>query len=201
MGTQPAGARRRVSTSLPTMMRCHTLMRHVWQQDRSTSSTRHPFMLAAIRRFFDEQLASVSQGPAGDRHQLAMAVCAMLAEAMRIDTEALAVERSVIVAAMERQFALPAAQVHEILALAEQEAAQATDYFQFTSLINRHFDYPRKLDLLEAMWQVALADARISAHERHLMRKVATLLHITEPDQQEIRLRAMQEAAQRPASG
>ncbi|MFO0273438.1 MAG: TerB family tellurite resistance protein, partial [Betaproteobacteria bacterium] len=52
------------------------------------------------------------------------------------------------------------------------------DYYQFTSLINQRFSQPQKERMIELMWQVAYADAALSAHELHLMRKVAGLLHV-----------------------
>jgi uncharacterized tellurite resistance protein B-like protein len=59
---------------------------------------------------------------------------------------------------------------------------QANDYFQFTSLVNRHFTQEQKLRIVELMWRVAYADAELSAHENHLMRKIGDLLHIAHGD-------------------
>jgi uncharacterized tellurite resistance protein B-like protein len=38
------------------------------------------------------------------------------------------------------------------------------------------------LKVIEGMWAVAWADAEISAHERHLMRKIVDLLHVPHAD-------------------
>jgi uncharacterized tellurite resistance protein B-like protein len=67
---------------------------------------------------------------------------------------------------------------------------QASDYFQFTSLINRHFTQEQKQRVIELMWRVAYSDASLSAHENHLMRKVADLLHITHGDYIAAKMRA-----------
>jgi uncharacterized tellurite resistance protein B-like protein len=40
------------------------------------------------------------------------------------------------------------------------------------------------------MWQVAYADGRISAHENHLMRRMADLLHIGHGDYVAAKMRA-----------
>ena len=40
------------------------------------------------------------------------------------------------------------------------------------------------------MWQVAYADKKISAHENHLMRKLADLLHISHADYIAAKMRA-----------
>jgi uncharacterized tellurite resistance protein B-like protein len=49
--------------------------------------------------------------------------------------------------------------------------------------------------VIELMWQVAYADAEISAHENHLMRRIAELLHITHGDYIAAKMRA-KEASQ-----
>jgi uncharacterized tellurite resistance protein B-like protein len=48
----------------------------------------------------------------------------------------------------------------------------------FMSLTNRHFSQPQKERVIELMWQVTYADDARSAHELHLMRKIAGLLHV-----------------------
>ena len=37
---------------------------------------------------------------------------------------------------------------------------------------------PAKLRMIEYMWQVAYADSRLTAHERHVLWRVADLLHV-----------------------
>jgi uncharacterized tellurite resistance protein B-like protein len=65
-----------------------------------------------------------------------------------------------------------------LIQLAEDEAGDATDYYQFTSLINRQFSAAQKERVIELMWEVAYADADLSAHEQHVVRKIADLLHV-----------------------
>ena len=55
---------------------------------------------------------------------------------------------------------------------------EATDFFAFTSRINDAFSMEQKLRMIEHMWRVAYADGVLSAHENHVMRKLADLLHI-----------------------
>lgn len=48
--------------------------------------------------------------------------------------------------------------------------------------VNRHFTIDQKIRVIEPMWQVAHADDDISAHERHLMRRIVDLLHVPHGD-------------------
>jgi uncharacterized tellurite resistance protein B-like protein len=49
--------------------------------------------------------------------------------------------------------------------------------------------------MIELMWQVAYADAALSAHELHLMRKVAGLLHVPDSAYIAAKMRAKAQAA------
>jgi uncharacterized tellurite resistance protein B-like protein len=95
-----------------------------------------------------------------------------------------------VLRAVREKFELTHEEAERLIALAEEEMKQASDYFQFTSLINRHFTQEQKQRVIELMWRVAYSDARLSAHENHLMRKVADLLHIAHGDYIAAKMRA-----------
>jgi uncharacterized tellurite resistance protein B-like protein len=134
-------------------------------------------MLPSIIDFFERRLRPA--GAVGDEAaRVRLATAALLAEMVRIDRDVTPDEQAIALRAVRDKFGLPAAEAEELLALAETEARQATDYYQFTSLINREFTQPQKERVIELLWQVAYADDELSAHELHLMRKVAGLLHV-----------------------
>ena len=108
----------------------------------------------------------------------------------RIDRESTAAERDAVARAVREKFGLAASEAERLIDLAEAQMSQATDYFQFTSLVNRHFNQAQKLRIIEMMWRVAFADAELSAHENHLMRRIAELLHIPHGDYIAAKMRA-----------
>ena len=55
---------------------------------------------------------------------------------------------------------------------------QATDYYQFTSLINEFYTQQQKRELITRLWHMAYADNRIHKFEEHLVRRLADLLHV-----------------------
>ena len=133
-------------------------------------------MLKAIRDFFDQNL-SPSDRPAGKRHTLELATATLLAEVMRLEGIE-AGERSAVLAAVRAQFELDAAAAEELVRLAEEESKDATDYYQFTSLIRQHYSQEDRQAIVELMWRVAYADTHLSAHEMHVVRKIADLLYV-----------------------
>ena len=70
----------------------------------------------------------------------------------------------------------------QLTELGHHTAKTANDFQQFTSRINRELDRSEKYRIIEYMWQVAYADGVISAHENHLLRKIADLLYIPHSD-------------------
>ena len=138
-------------------------------------------MLKTITDFFERQLCG---GKPNERpqHSIELATAALLAEMARIDGDIAPAERVAALAAVREKLGLGQQEAAELFELAEQEARQATDYFQFTSLINRNFDAGAKMRVIELMWRVALADGEVDAHERHLIRRIADLIHVPHAD-------------------
>jgi uncharacterized tellurite resistance protein B-like protein len=141
-------------------------------------------------------LAPVS--PAGrdaalpSEHLLQLATAVMLVEVMRADTTFHPGEREAVHAALRTKFSLTEDEAARLTELAELEARQATDLFSFTSRIDERFDMPAKLRMIELMWGVAYADGHLSDHERHVMWRIADLLHVPQGAYVHARLRAQQ---------
>ena len=148
-------------------------------------------MLSSIRDFFDRHIAATPE-VSDPRHSIQLATAALLVEVARIDAESTPEERAAVLRAVHEKFEIPADEATALIDLAEAEMKQASDYFQFTSLVNRHFTQEQKLRVIELMWRVAYADAELSAHENHLMRKIGELLHIPHGDYIAAKMRAQQ---------
>lgn len=126
-----------------------------------------------------ETLLSPSSAAAGDepaRVQLATAV--LLVEVMRADAHTGTAERQAVIEALRTTFALADDALAHLVAMAEQTARDATDFFSFTEALNAHFDEAQKLAVVESMWHVAYADGQLAAYEQHVLWRVADLLHV-----------------------
>jgi uncharacterized tellurite resistance protein B-like protein len=134
-------------------------------------------MLDAIRDFFDRNIAAPAAN-ADERHTIELATAALLIEIARVDGDIQQVERDAVMRAVREKFSLSPQEAEALFRLADEEVQQAHDYFQFTSLINKRFTPEQKERVIELMWQAAYADAELSAHEQHVMRKIANLLYV-----------------------
>ena len=111
-------------------------------------------------------------------HTLQLATAVMLMEVMRADASFGTVERRAVIDALRAKFSLADDEIARLIELAEQAARDATDWFEFTSHINAHFDMSAKVRMVEYMWRVAYADGHLSEHERHTMWRLSDLLHV-----------------------
>ena len=136
-------------------------------------------MLKRIRQLLDAATTpAAAAAPVDDEHALRLATAVMLVEVMRADATFAGGERGIVRAALVEKFALTDEEAHELAELAETAARNATDYYSFTSRINERFEMPQKLRMIELMWRVAYADGVLSAHERHVLWRIADLLHV-----------------------
>ena len=136
-------------------------------------------LLSALRDFFERKLAHRAGEPAaqaGARARLAAA--ALLVEVVCSDADIGAIERPALLGAVRRSFGIDADAAGELISLAEAEARDAHDTWQFTSRINAAFTVEEKRRLVEELWRVAYADDALHHHEEHLIRRVCELLHL-----------------------
>jgi uncharacterized tellurite resistance protein B-like protein len=159
-------------------------------------------MLKTLKDLFDTLCPPAqTSDPAAVEHTLQLATAVMLVEVMRADTSFHAGEREAVLAGLRDKFALSDDEALRLTELAEDAARRATDLFSFTSRINERFDMAQKLRMIEHMWRVAYADGHLSAHERHVLWRVADLLHVPQGAYVNARMRAEQEAGIHLPSG
>lgn len=134
--------------------------------------------------------------PAAQEHALQLATAVLLVEVMRADATQHGLEKPAVLAALRDKFALAGDELARLYELAEQRSVEAHDLHSFTSRLNAAFDEPQRVRILELLWRVAYADGHLDAHENHLMRRLADLLHVRKADAIGAKLRA-----ERPAGG
>ena len=136
-------------------------------------------MISALKSLFESPSDSDEQTL---EHQLHLAATALLLETARADFTQDADEQSAMRNALLETLSVSAIELEEIVSLATERVDEATSLYQFTRLINDHYAPQQKIDLVGAMWQVAVADGRIDKYEEHLIRKVAELIYVSHAD-------------------
>ncbi|MGX0902931.1 putative tellurite resistance protein B-like protein [Roseovarius sp. MBR-79] len=120
-----------------------------------------------------------------------LALSALMVRLARSDGHYDADERARITAIIAERYGLDAAQAEALRADAEALEAEAPDTVRFTRAIKDAVPYEARAAVIEALWQVALADGTREAHEDSLMRLVASLLGLTDQESARARQKAM----------
>lgn len=135
-------------------------------------------MIVAIRQFFTSYLVDAQPEGQQEEGRIQLAAAALLFEMMRMDDEIKEEEIDKMHEIIRREFNLSAESASELILLAEQELSDATDYYQFTSLINKSYSMEQKIRLVECLWHVALSDDMLCKYEEHMVRKISELLYV-----------------------
>jgi uncharacterized tellurite resistance protein B-like protein len=137
-------------------------------------------MLASLKDLVSRKLDDAAPGERAEAVRVATA--ALLIEVMRADAKVEGEEAAALYAELGQHFRLRMDESQMLIAAAEREADLATSLHGFTKLLNQALTPPEKLDVLELMWRVALADHHLDKYEEHLVRKVSDLLHVSHAD-------------------
>ncbi|WP_110687546.1 TerB family tellurite resistance protein [Salinicola aestuarinus] len=138
-------------------------------------------MLDTVQQFFRQAFAE----PDASRQREVtpeLAVAALLSEVLRADYNVDDREIAVLRDVLSRQFSLSPEAVERLMAEARGEVEQAVDHFQYVSLLNEHYTYAQRVELVAAMWRLAYADDELAALEEHRIRRLADLLYVTHSD-------------------
>lgn len=137
-------------------------------------------MLTKIRTFFEQHLVPLGEDSREQsEHRLRLAVAALLLEMTRMDEQVRPEECASVEGAVRDHFGLTLEESNELMELADAQRREATDYYQFTSLINDHYGPEQRVQVIEHLWRIAYADQVLHHHEEHLVRKIAELLHVS----------------------
>ena len=139
-------------------------------------------MIRTIQEFFESRIQRPSMDGDPAERSLQLATAALLIEISRADRQVKDEEQRAIVDGVRRLFPLSPDEATDLLRLAEEEATEAVSMYQFTSLIDKGVSPEQKVRIVELLWQVAYADAEKDAHEEHLIRRIADLLHVSHKD-------------------
>ena len=157
-------------------------------------------MIDQIQKFFSSKLNPANEET--DQEKMRLAAAALMVEVMVIDRDLNTAELTEIQHMLTKRFQLASVEIEQLVELARKEVDSATSLFQFTRLINDHFDAEAKTHLIENLWRVAFADQVLDKHEEALIRRIAELLYVSHMDfiQAKSALWAVKQSAYPPVS-
>lgn len=135
-----------------------------------------------MTRMFDTLLRRIL-APAPDRlpePEAKLALAALMVRIARSDGTYAPIETSRIEKVLARRYGLSTSDASALCRQAEQLEAEAPDTVRFTRALKEAVAHDDRTSLMEAMWDVVLADGARDDDEETLMRLVASLLGITD---------------------
>ena len=149
-------------------------------------------MLKKIQSFFEAHLNpdTAADSAVSRDHVLKLTSSALLIELIKVDHSVTNDEQVAVFKALKDAFQLEQNEIDELIELAEAEVKDATSLYQFTSLVNEHYQADEKIKLLEALWHVAFADGNIDRYEDNLIRRICELIHLSHSDFIQTKLKA-----------
>ena len=121
-----------------------------------------------------------------------LAMTALLVRLARADNEYAAAEIPRITQVLMARYELAEPEAIALRETAETLEQEAPDTVRFTRAIKDRVAYEDRIAVVEALWQVALADGNRDAEEDALLRLVVSLLGVTDVDSASARRRVMQ---------
>lgn len=117
--------------------------------------------------------------PDGDAR---IALGALLVRIAKSDGDYAAAEIARIDRILAARYGLTSVAAAKLRAICEEAEREAPDTVRFTRAIKEAVPYEDRAAVIEAMWEVVLADGERSDDEDQLLRMVAPLLGISDPD-------------------
>jgi len=146
-------------------------------------------MLEALNDLFERAFGAAAAPPEDREHALRVATALLLIEVARADYVHDASEDAVICGELERFFGIDGEAAELLMREARREADHAVSLQSFTRRLVEQLSEAERHRVVEMLWRVALADARLEKHEDYVVRQVAELLYVSQSDLIRIRNR------------
>ncbi len=114
--------------------------------------------------------------------KLQHACAALLFEVIRADYEQTDSELKTVTQLLSKTFKLSNEELNELVEDSQQKNEENTSVYPYTTLINDHYDYDKRVNIIRLMWKVAFADGDLDKYEDNIIRKVADLLYVRHSD-------------------
>ncbi len=123
-----------------------------------------------------------------------IATCVLMLEVARIDEEFSDDERDRILATLRERYTLSDTDAHELMQLSTETRERSVDVWHFTNQINKLCKEAEKIEIVEEIWRVVVADGGIHGNESHFMRQLGKLLNLARHQIIDAKVKVLEEA-------
>ena len=138
-------------------------------------------MLNFLKEIFTQQDEDRSHHFNEDQ-KIQVAACTLFIEAAKADSQYSDIEHQRVSEILKEMFGLNDNQINDIMKIAERWLEKSVSTYEFTEIINRHFDTDEKYELVKNIWKIVYADNVLDKYEEHLVRIIANNLNLSHRD-------------------
>ena len=113
-------------------------------------------------------------------------VCSLLVHAAKIDENYTEKEKKIILSALAQLYNKNEDELIKVLAQAEKLENQSNQILKFTKTV-KGYDKKFRLKVLETIWKIIYSDGVSDIYESNLMRRLSSLLYISDRENGEIK--------------
>ena len=132
-------------------------------------------MISSVQEWFKSHLET---DDSNSQHTIELATAVLLFEVLRANNKFEQLEHDSYRRQLEKHFTLTSTELETLCQFGQSHADEATDFQQFTRVINDLYGLKEKREVLDSLWSVAYADHELSPDEEYTIRKIADLLYI-----------------------
>lgn len=130
----------------------------------------------------NQQHYSSDSVPANSERKIQLATCALFLEVAHADDNFDSEEREKIISAMKEMFDLNVDEVEELIKQSDEIVQKSVSLYEFTDVINSHFNKDEKYELVKNLWRLILVDEKINKYEEHFVRTINNNFHLEHSD-------------------
>lgn len=113
-------------------------------------------------------------GDDDSERKLQLATCALFLEVAQADEKFQPDEREKIFSVMKGMFDLSSDEIDELMKQSDEYIKQSVSLYEFTDVINNHFDKNERYEIIKNIWRLIFTDDKIHKYEEHFVRTINT---------------------------
>jgi uncharacterized tellurite resistance protein B-like protein len=115
-------------------------------------------------------------------NKLQVATAALFVEIATADGDFSGDERNRIINILQKEFNLTDQCVDDLIKLSEESVKDSISVYEFTSVLNDHFNRDEKIQLLNNLWNLVYTDGKLNKYEDRLIKIIGSTLNLDHKD-------------------
>ena len=136
-------------------------------------------MFRSISEFINNKL-NTEEGDSPSIEKIQLATAVLMFEVIKSDNQVDDIEVENLNTLLEQEFNLNQQDLADLVELAKTTSEESISLHDFTRTVCENWNNDQRMQLLINLWIIAFADNKIDAHERHIIRKIASLLYLND---------------------